>query len=107
MSITKKELVDGKAREGYEYNKYWSLYDYLKYYKKYKIVSPIYKSAFLQNRESDSKNGLIIACEHFDGESIVTDKNYAKILKMVGNHDLELMRIYNKQYIHVIRYSYA
>ena len=100
-----KEFVKGELNSNGFYQ-YRSLYDYLKLYKKYKKVSPIYKSAFLQNREGDSDNTLIIACENYDYESMVSDENYDRICRRIEKHLEDILKLYDKKYWCMRRYSY-
>lgn len=86
-------------------NGYKSLYEFLSDYKGLKRVSNIYKSAFLQNAEDDS-DALWIACESWDANSMVTDANYDRICYMIDKYKDELLELYDKKYIEMIRYSY-
>ena len=86
------------------YVSYRSLYEYLTLYKGYKKVSPIYKSAFIQHLEVDDM--IIIACENYDSDSMVTDSNYDKICKMVTKHEKDIVELYGKDFLTMHRYSY-
>ena len=86
-------------------NGYKSLYQFFTEHKGRKKVSPVYKSAFLQNLEDDG-DFLYIACENYDKDSMVTDANYNKICNMVDKYEDELLAFYNKKAVEIIRYSY-
>lgn len=107
--ISKKDFVQGIETEDLlgKHYKYRSLYSFLVDYKNYKRVSKIYKSAFLQDRE-EIEDILFIACETYDYyECPVTDKYYARICHMIEKHKKELMSIYSKSDIQIVRYSYV
>ena len=86
------------------YVSYRSLYEYLTLYKGYKRVCPAYKSAFIQHLEVDDI--IIIACENYSADSMVTDSNYDKICKMVEKHEHDILELYGKDFLTMHRYSY-
>lgn len=86
------------------YVSYRSLYEYLTLYKGYKRVCPAYKSAFIQHLEVDGM--IIIACENYSADSMVTDSNYDKICKMVEKHEHDILELYGKDFLTIHRYSY-
>ena len=86
------------------YVSYRSLYEYLTLYKEYKRVCPAYKSAFIQHLEVDDI--IIIACENYSADSMVTDSNYDKICKMVEKHEHDILELYGKDFLTIHRYSY-
>ena len=86
------------------YVSYRSLYEYLTLYKGYKRVCPAYKSAFIQHLEVGDM--IIIACENYSADSMVTDSNYDKICKMVEKHKHDILELYGKDFLTIHRYSY-